>query len=507
MPSSYLSKIRTALQRSIVGQEGALQESVDGLIGQGKLLFGNSKLFQSRSFSTISDLQALFSPGIVFAARSDSQLVNQRRNISVVGEISRIISTPSVSGPSIQVCGYHIDCVLSEPSQFVARSKLQNKPMAACGSRTLFGGCFPDNLTSRRGIHSVVPESACTLYNKRSSDCFQTASMSLKKGGQSNTNAIYGYFIYEVGKRLCNSSLSKGSGSREFHASSTCLSTGTAHDVSFDSSAPEDQVSSSADSSNEEVTDGKSLKLTSGSYYLPHPDKEETGGEDAHFICANEQAIGVADGVGGWADLGVNSGLYSRELMSNSVAAVQEEPKGSVDPARVLEKAHSSTKARGSSTACIIALTEQGIHAVNLGDSGFIVVRDGCTVFRSPVQQHDFNFTYQLESGNNGDLPSSGQVFTVPVAPGDVIIAGTDGLFDNLYNNEITAVVVHAIRAGLGPQVTAQKIAALARQRAQDRDRQTPFSTAAQDAGFRYYGGKLDDITVVVSYVTSSNDA
>lgn len=98
------------------------------------------------------------------------------------------------------------------------------------------------------------------------------------------------------------------------------------------------------------------------------------------------------------------------------------------------------------------------------------------------------------------------QVFTFPVAPGDAIVAGTDGLFDNLYNNEITAVVVHAIRAGFGPQVTAQKIAALARQRAQDKDRQTPFSTAAQDAGFRYYGGKLDDITVVVSYITSSSN-
>lgn len=52
----------------------------------------------------------------------------------------------------------------------------------------------------------------------------------------------------------------------------------------------------------------------------------------------------------------------------------------------------------------------QGLHAINLGDSGFIVVRDGCTIFRSPVQQHGFNFTYQLESGNGGDLPSSGEV-------------------------------------------------------------------------------------------------
>ncbi|KAH6832038.1 Protein phosphatase 2C family protein [Perilla frutescens var. hirtella] len=174
---------------------------------------------------------------------------------------------------------------------------------------------------------------------------------------------------------------------------------------------------------------------------------------------------------------------------------------------RVLEKSYINTKENGSSTAFIIALTDQGLHAINLGDSGFMMVRDGCAVFRSPVQRHDFNFTYQLENGNAGDLPSSGQVFTVTVAPGDVIIAGTDGLFDNLYNSDITAVVVHAVRAGLGPQVTAQKIAALARQRAQDKNRQTPFSTAAQEAGFRYYGGKLDDITVVVSYIASDHNS
>ncbi|KAK7386521.1 hypothetical protein VNO78_26804 [Psophocarpus tetragonolobus] len=249
---------------------------------------------------------------------------------------------------------------------------------------------------------------------------------------------------------------------------------------------------------------GERLKLFSGSCYLPHPDKEDTGGEDAHFICADEEAIGVADGVGGWADVGVNAGLFARELMSHSVRAIQEEPRGSINPATVLEKAHSCTKAKGSSTACIVALTHMGLHAINLGDSGFIVVRDGCTIFRSPVQQHDFNFTYQLESGNGGDLPSSGEVFTIPAAPGDVVIAGTDGLFDNLYNDEVAEVVLQAIRAGLEPQITAQKIAALARQRAQDRNRQTPFSTAAQEAGFRYYGGKLDDITVVVSYITGS---
>ena len=77
-------------------------------------------------------------------------------------------------------------------------------------------------------------------------------------------------------------------------------------------------------------------------------------------------------------------------------------------------------------------------------------------------------------------------------------------MFDNLYSNEVTAVVVHALRAGFSPQLMAKQIAALARERAVDKNRQTPFANAAQDAGFRYYGGKLDDITVVVSYITNS---
>ncbi|XP_057857297.2 probable protein phosphatase 2C 55 [Cryptomeria japonica] len=248
----------------------------------------------------------------------------------------------------------------------------------------------------------------------------------------------------------------------------------------------------------------KGLKLQSGACYLPHPDKEERGGEDAHFICTAEQAIGVADGVGGWSEIGVNAGMYARELMAHSVAAIQEEPQGSIDLSRVLEKAYVSTKCKGSSTACMLALSDQGLlHAINLGDSGFLVVRDGCTIFRSPVQQREFNYPYQLGGGN--DLPSSAQMFTLQVVPGDVIIAGTDGLFDNLYDSEVTAVVVHAVKAGLKPRVTAQKIAELARQRAEDKHIQTPFSSAAQDAGVSHYGGKLDDITVVVSYVASSN--
>ncbi|XP_057423807.1 probable protein phosphatase 2C 55 [Lotus japonicus] len=500
MPSSYFSRVGTAIQRSIAGKQGEFRDSAEVLIGQGKLLFGGSRLSHSGyRLSCVEPRSVATGAGIIaLASRSE------RKGFSVVDALSRTLSVPSVSGPSIQICGYH-----SGPEKFSAGARFQVKTMAARLPGAVVGECCLDNRTLKGGRRSL------STKNSSSNVCLSAGlrnggrvSMSLKNHHQPDSRSIYSYFVYNVAKNWCGAFSHLQSGSGDFHTSSTsCYTVGPAQDVPFETSAREEKPANSADSSEQKAPSGKTLKLVSGSCYLPHPDKEDTGGEDAHFICSEEQAIGVADGVGGWADLGVNSGFYSRELMSHSVEAIREEPKGSVDPARVLEKAHSSTKARGSSTACIIALTDQGLHAINLGDSGFMVVRDGCTIFRSPVQQHDFNFTYQLECGSNGDLPSSGQVFTIPIAPGDVIVAGTDGLFDNLYNNEITAVVVHAVRANLSPQVTAQKIAALARQRALDKDRQTPFSTAAQDAGFRYYGGKLDDTTVVVSYITGSGDA
>ncbi|KAE8709529.1 putative protein phosphatase 2C 80 [Hibiscus syriacus] len=370
--------------------------------------------------------------------------------------------------------------------------------MAVSGSKAVFGDVYVDELLAScwNGFGFLKPKGV--YFADRSHTSCRKACMLLRQ--QEQSHFACGYYISATTSRNSKCNPPFGPRIKSIHASSLSSSARAVHDVSFDGSYSGEQTTNLPEQA---IPGEKTLTLVSGSCYLPHPAKVEKGGEDAHFICADEQAIGVADGVGGWAEVGVDAGEFARELMSNTVTAIQDEPKGFIDPARVLEKAHSSTKSQGSSTACIIALKEEGIHAINLGDSGFIVVRDGSTVFHSPVQQHGFNFTYQLDSGNNGDLPSSGQVFRIPVLPGDVLVAGTDGLFDNLYNNEVTAVIVRALKAGLSPESTAKQIAALARERAVDKNRQSPFAKAAQDAGFRYNGGKLDDITVVVSYITS----
>lgn len=381
-----------------------------------------------------------------------------------------------------------------------------SRAMAVSSSAASPGDLVVDTFISGCGNVSSFAKPVAMYFGNKGLDNCEKASLRLRNGVANSCSTDRAFSVLGGRRKHNSSNALVGSWFRSCSTSSSpCYSTGAASYVFCNGTSFDEQLSSLAIPPDQRTVGNRTLKLHSGSCYLPHPDKEKTGGEDAHFICSDEQAIGVADGVGGWAEVGINAGEYACELMSNSVNAIKNEPREFIDLARVLEKAHSETNAMGSSTACIIVLRGQFLHAINLGDSGFIVVRDGSTTFESPVQQHGFNFPYQLERGNNGDLPSSGQVFKISVLPGDVIVAGTDGLYDNLYKHEITTIVGAAVTSGFTPELTAQKIAVLARHRAQDRERQTPFSAAAQEIGFSYYGGKLDDITVVVSYVSVSS--
>ncbi|KAI7980587.1 putative protein phosphatase 2C 55 [Camellia lanceoleosa] len=94
--------------------------------------------------------------------------------------------------------------------------------------------------------------------------------------------------------------------------------------------------------------------------------------------------------------------------MTDSLIALHNQPKGAVNPKMVLFEAYSNTKAQGSSTACIITLDGHILRAINIGDSGFMLIRHGKVIYHSPVQQRSFNCPYQL--GNTKDHPSLAMV-------------------------------------------------------------------------------------------------
>lgn len=241
------------------------------------------------------------------------------------------------------------------------------------------------------------------------------------------------------------------------------------------------------------------LMMAADFFYIPKHNPHKPRGEDAHFICHNEQVIGVADGVGGWAKHGIDAGDYARQLMRNAADSLKNLRFSAADPKSLLFDAFQKTAVAGSSTACIISLDGNRLRAANVGDSGFMVIRDGVTVFRSPVQQFRFNAPYQL--GLTADSPEEAEEMVVEVKLGDVVLAATDGLFDNVFQEDIEATVDECLVDGMGPEMVARELARKARRNSLARDVVSPFEVAAYEAGVQHFGGKYDDITVVVTFV------
>jgi len=240
------------------------------------------------------------------------------------------------------------------------------------------------------------------------------------------------------------------------------------------------------------------------------------GGEDSYFYASNSNgiyALGVADGVYEWRDVGIDAGAFSRSLMEFCRQAVEL---GTTDVLRVLQFAARHQRragVAGSSTVCLALVdTLQGrLAAANVGDSGFLLLghspgsyRSSATRghlrvrYRSPQQEHAFGHPYQLGHHATADNPEDAMLSTMPVYPGDVLIMGSDGLFDNLSDEEIVEVVDRMLAERASAAAIAQEVAFKAFAASIDRKRVTPFSTAASSAfDMVYNGGKADDITVV----------
>ena len=85
---------------------------------------------------------------------------------------------------------------------------------------------------------------------------------------------------------------------------------------------------------------------------------------------------------------------------------------------------------------------------------------------------------------------------------GDVIVMGSDGLFDNVSDDTILNEVLSQVKAGKRASVIAQRLCAVAFNSSVDKDALTPYCVAATEAfDMVYSGGKKDDITVLVAHI------
>ncbi|KAJ3168531.1 hypothetical protein HDU88_001421 [Geranomyces variabilis] len=250
-------------------------------------------------------------------------------------------------------------------------------------------------------------------------------------------------------------------------------------------------------------------------------------GEDAYFM--RSDSMGVADGVGGWSQYkGANPALYSRTLMHYASAELEKlddlldadysiQDYNNVDPRAILQLSYDQTnvdvakaKILGSTTAIIAVLRDDELRIANLGDCGVLIVRNDEPIFRSEEQQHSFNFPYQLGTGSR-DSPSDAQTFAVKIQEDDIVILGSDGMFDNVFDEDIVEIV-RAVVNGRGGSVDPQRISDALLRRAREiaedsRYASSPFQSRAIQEGMYYQGGKMDDVTVLTGVVRLSEDS
>uniref|UniRef100_A0A8R7TSA2 Protein phosphatase n=1 Tax=Triticum urartu TaxID=4572 RepID=A0A8R7TSA2_TRIUA len=217
--------------------------------------------------------------------------------------------------------------------------------------------------------------------------------------------------------------------------------------------------------------------LSIGTHVIPHPRKVETGGEDAFFVGGDGCGVfAIADGVSGWAEKNVNPALFSRELMANSSTFIKDE-EVSQDPQILLMKAHAATSSIGSATVIVAMLEKTGtLKIASVGDCGLKVIRKGQVMFSTCPQEHYFDCPYQLSSEAIGQTSQDALVCTVNLMEGDMIVSGSDGFFDNIFDQEILSV----INESPGTDEAAKALAELARKHSVDVTFDSPYSMEAR---------------------------
>mmetsp|Transcript_23682 Transcript_23682/g.23570 ORF Transcript_23682/g.23570 Transcript_23682/m.23570 type:complete len:150 (-) Transcript_23682:15-464(-) len=146
-----------------------------------------------------------------------------------------------------------------------------------------------------------------------------------------------------------------------------------------------------------------------------------------------------------------------------------------------------------------------------MGDSSYMILRPHDPrapyklnkIYRSSEQQHYFNCPYQC--GPTKDHPYKGVDEVHNIKHNDIVIAATDGIWDNVFDDQIISVIKEEVNndGNLNdPQKASQKIAKIAFDQSHDKEFESPFQiNSIASKSKNYYGGKKDDITVIVSQV------
>jgi len=245
-------------------------------------------------------------------------------------------------------------------------------------------------------------------------------------------------------------------------------------------------------------------------------------------------ATGSSPSTTQWADR-----ARSRALSTSSSSPNPTSRRRKLCPVEIMQRGYErcmscvrSEGIDGSSTALLAILQDDELRIANLGDCACVVVRKGEIVFRTEEMQHAFNFPMQLGTNSRDEPMKDAEVFTVKVERDDIVVMSSDGLVDNLFDEDILDVLAGfappsstspspapnpedtsrssspaASLPPFSPQKVSEALVHAAHTASEETGTASPFMCRAIEEGIDFMGGKRDDISVLVAVVQDGTAA
>mmetsp|Transcript_147774 Transcript_147774/g.275383 ORF Transcript_147774/g.275383 Transcript_147774/m.275383 type:complete len:421 (+) Transcript_147774:75-1337(+) len=230
----------------------------------------------------------------------------------------------------------------------------------------------------------------------------------------------------------------------------------------------------------EQYSKNKPLCFNANTYQLTHPRKAAKGCRDADAALTSPMLLGVADGVSQIEDFGIDASALPKELLKacEELAMYQLFPEDQathptdayMGPVCLMKEAYEATESMGSTTALLAILDNSTqIHGklhpmvavLSIGDCELLIMRrlQGRqsplqAVFHTEMQRigghaqqpiqiarvddridPDFDESCAIEVIERGSA-----AHYVSAYEGDIVVLGSDGVFDNLYLDEVVEI-------------------------------------------------------------------
>lgn len=295
----------------------------------------------------------------------------------------------------------------------------------------------------------------------------------------------------------------------------------------------------------EQYQKNKPLCFNAKAYQKTHPSKAVHGHRDADATLCSPMLVGIADGVSQIEEFGIDASELPNELLNavEELAVSQLLPGQETDeylgPITMVKDAYESTEAMGSTTLLTAVMDNSTkihgklhpmIAVCSIGDCEIVILRRGSdgrlmVVFHTEMQRIDGNAQSPLQLARVDDtvdpdfdediaievIERGSAVHCVSAFEGDIVILGSDGVFDNLFVDEVVQICQEEIPSN--PQgktfepITRHVLGRISHRIVMDSHAKTKGGAFGYPDTPIGKGGKIDDTSCVAAQVVEWTDA